>query len=223
MRIELLAPAFVLCLTGIAITPATADAQLAVAGRISSLGVGAELSYRAGRTVGLRAAGNWLRFSREMTIDEVDYDFTPVLENGTALVDVYPFSGSFHVTGGVMLNGNEGRMVAVLNRPVTIGNRTYSPAEVGSLSGRLTYGETAPYLGLGFAGTGRIAFVFDLGVAFTGRPRAGLVGNTNLTGTERDVFESNVALEEQRVQAEIDERSYLKYHPVLSFGLKIRL
>jgi hypothetical protein len=203
--------------------PADASAQLGLAGRVSTLGIGAEVSYRASRLVGLRAGGNWLRFTRDGTVDEIDYEITPKLTNATALLDLFPFGGAFHLTGGLMVNGNEGRLDAVLNQPVQIGGKTYSPQEVGSLVGAVTFDDIAPYAGLGFAGGGSVSFLFDLGVAFSGRPRATLAGNTNLTGVDKAIFDANVELERMELQAEIDDREYLKYHPVVSIGIRIRL
>lgn len=203
--------------------PADALAQLGIAGRVSTLGIGAEVSYRASRLVGLRAGGNWLRFTRDGTVDEIDYEITPKLTNATALLDLFPFGGAFHLTGGLMVNGNEGRLDAVLNQPVQIGGNTYSPQEVGSLIGAVTFDDIAPYAGLGFAGSGAVSFLFDLGVAFSGRPRATLAGNTNLTGVDKTIFDANVELEQMELQAEIDDREYLKYHPVISIGIRIRL
>jgi hypothetical protein len=203
--------------------PADASAQLGIAGRVSTLGIGAEVSYRASRLVGLRAGGNWLRFTRDGTVDEIDYEITPKLTNATALLDLFPFGGAFHLTGGLMVNGNEGRLDAVLNQPVQIGGKTYSPQEVGSLVGAVTFDDIAPYAGLGFAAGGSVSFLFDLGVAFSGRPRATLAGNTNLTGVDKAIFDANVELERMELQAEIDDREYLKYHPVVSIGIRIRL
>lgn len=203
--------------------PAGAAAQFGIAGRASTLGIGAEVSYRASRNVGLRAGGNWLRFTRDGTIDEIDYEITPRLSNATALLDVFPFGGAFHLTGGVMANGNEGRLDAVLNQPIQIGVNTYTPQQVGSLVGTVTFDDIAPYAGLGFTGSGAVSFLFDLGVAFSGRPRASLAGSTSLTGNEKAIFDANVELERMELQAEIDDREYLKYHPVISIGIRIRL
>jgi hypothetical protein len=203
--------------------PADASAQFGIAGRASTLGIGAEVSYRASRNVGLRAGGNWLRFTRDGTVDEIDYEITPKLKNATALLDIFPFGGAFHLTGGLMVNGNEGHLDAVLNQPIQIGGNTYSPQQVGSLTGTVTFDDLAPYAGLGFAGAGAVSFLFDLGVAFSGRPRATLLGNTSLTGTEKAIFDANVAQEQAELQAEIDDRDYLKYHPVISIGIRIRL
>jgi hypothetical protein len=205
---------------GLLVCPANASAQAGIAARASTLGAGVELSYRPGKLLGFRIAGNFLEFSRDATIDNIDYHLTPHLENGTAIIDLYPMGGSFHLSGGLLLNRNEGRFVARLNRSVLIGDRTYAPEEIGSLRGTVNFQKSAPYLGLGLGGRGRIAVLFDLGVGITGTPRVDLVGETPLTGAAKAEFDANVARELSDVRTEIDGKSYLKFHPVLSLGLR---
>jgi hypothetical protein len=198
-----------------------AHAQVGLAVRASTLGIGGELSFRAARNLGIRLGGNYLQFSRDATVENIDYRLTPHLENGTAILDFHPFGGSFHLSGGLLLNYNEGRMVATLNSNIEIGDSTYTPQQVGSLNGSVSFKKTAPYLGLGFAGRSRIAVLFDLGVGFTGRPAVELIGQTNLTGNAKSAFDSNVAKEQQEAQDEIDSHKILRYHPVVSFGIKV--
>lgn len=195
--------------------------QVGIAARASTLGAGAELSYRLSRLVGVRVAGNLLEFSRDATIDNIDYRITPQFKNGTAIVDLYPLGGAFHVSGGFLLNRNEGRIVARLNQNLEIGGRTYTPSEVGSLEGTVSFQKSAPYFGVGFGGRGRFTVLFDLGFGITGTPRVSLVGTTPLTGAEKAEFDARVAQEQADVRAEIDGKSYLKFHPVVSFGLKV--
>lgn len=223
MRLATLSRAGAVVVLAAGALPNGASAQFGIAGRASTLGIGAEVSYRVSRNAGLRAGGNWLRFTRDGTVDDIDYEVTPKLKNATALLDIFPFGGAFHLTGGLMVNDNEGHLDAVLTQPIRIGGNTYSPQQVGSLVGTVTFDDIAPYAGLGFTGSGNVSFLFDLGVAFSGRPRATLVGNTNLTGIEKAIFDANVELEQMELQAEIDDREYLKYHPVVSIGIRIRL
>jgi hypothetical protein len=49
----------------------------------------------------------------------------------------------------------------------------------------------------------------------------GLIGTTPLTGQAKTQFDANVASELAQVQTDIDGKSYLKFHPVLSLGLKV--
>ena len=202
--------------------PSLSSAQVALAARASTLGLGAELSFRVARTVGIRLGGNYLEFSRNETIEDIAYQATPHFENGTAILDLHPFGGAFHLSGGLLLNYNEGELVATLANDITIGGRTYTPQEVGSLTGTVTFNNAAPYLGFGFAGQSRIAFLFDVGVGFTGKPQVILVGDTNLTGPAKTEFDQNVEQERAEIEDEINRKKYLRYHPVVSVGLKVR-
>lgn len=201
--------------------PISLHAQFGIAARASTLGIGAEVSYRVNGIVGVRVGGNYLQFSRDATIENIDYHLTPHFESGTAIVDLYPTGGALHLSAGFLINHNEGRMLARLNQNIEIGGTTYTPDQVGSLTGTVDFKKTAPYLGIGLAGRGNLAFLIDLGVGFTGTPRVSLVGQTPLTGAAKAQFDANVAQELAQVQAEIDGKSILKYHPVLSVGLKI--
>jgi len=205
------------------VLPHALPAQLGLAVRGSTLGIGLEASYRVNRNFGVRAGGNYFEFSKDATIENIDYTATPHFENGTLILDLYPTGGSFHVSGGMLLNGNEGRLDARLNQNIDIGGRTYTPEQVGSLVGSVDFKKTAPYLGFGFAGRGRISILFDLGVGFTGTPRVDLIGQTPLTGAEKAEFDARVAQELAEVRADIEDKSYLKLHPVLSFGIRVGL
>ena len=201
--------------------PRELPAQFGLAARGSTLGIGVEVSYRANRNLGIRAGGNYLEFSKDATIENIDYTATPMFKSGTLILDLYPMGGAFHLSGGLVLNRNEGRLDAKLNQNIDIGGHTYTPSEVGSLVGTVDFKKTAPYLGFGFAGRGKVSILFDLGVGFTGTPRVDLIGQTPLTGPAKAEFDARVAQELAEVRADIEDKSYLKFHPVLSFGIKI--
>lgn len=211
-----------LLVLGLAVGAASAgSAQVGIGIRASTLGVGGEISIRPSPYLGVRLGGNYFTFTRDATIDGVAYDLTPRLQSGIAIVDLHPLGSSFHLSGGLLWNENEGEVEARLTGPITIGAQTYQPDEVGSLAGVVRYeSKYVPYAGLGFAGRGRVSLLFDLGVAFSGYPRVALTGTTNLTGPARDVFDQNVAQEIQNIQADIESRSYLRFFPVVSLGLR---
>ena len=202
--------------------PAGLVAQFGIAVRGSTLGIGLEASYRINRMIGVRGGGNYFEFSRDATIEEIDYTARPHFENGTVMLDLFPMGGAFHISGGLLLNRNEGVLDARLNQNIDIAGQTYTPDQIGSLTATVDFKKTAPYLGIGFAGQGRVAFLFDLGVGFTGTPRVNLVGTTPLTGAEKAEFDARVAQEEAEIRADIEDKSYLKYHPVVAVGVKIR-
>lgn len=199
-----------------------ASAQVGLSIRAGTLGVGGELSLRPNRYVGIRVGGNYLTFTRSATVDGIAYDLTPKLQSGSGILDLHPFGSAFHLSGGLIRNSNQGTVVARLTGPITIGPQTYQPSDVGSLTGLVSYARRyAPYAGLGFSGRGRVSFLFDLGLVFSGFPQVSLAGTTNLTGQAKAIFDQNVIQERQDIQADIESRQYLKYHPVVSLGLRV--
>jgi hypothetical protein len=214
----------VLALGTIGILAGTAGAQVGISVRASTLGAGGELSFRPNRYLGLRVGGNYLSFTRNATIEGIRYDLTPKLKSGSGIVDLHPSGGAFHLSGGLLWNDNRGDVVAELTGPITVGNASYTPAEIGTLTGRVSYGRKyAPYAGLGFGGRSRVSLLFDLGVVFSGYPEASLTSSSTLTGQAKVVFDQNVQQEIQEIQAEIEGKSYLKYHPVVSLGLRFTI
>lgn len=209
-------------LAGAAFAATPAGAQVGLAVRASTLGMGGEISVRPGRHLGLRLGGNYLTVTRNATIEGIEYDLSPRLQSGTAIADLHPFGGSFHLSAGVVWNSNEGDVEARLTGPITIGSQTYQPAEIGSLTGLVRYeSRYAPYAGLGWSGRGRLSLVADFGVVFSGHPQVSLTSNSPLTGPERAALDVSVQQEIAEIQAQIDSRSYLKYYPVVSVGLRL--
>jgi hypothetical protein len=189
----------------------------------STLGIGPEISLHLSPRLGLRAGYHYLSLDFEETVDEIRYDIRPDWRNLTALVDLHPFANAFRLTGGLVLWNTSAKGDAVLTGPVTIGDVVYQPAQVGSLTGTADYSRTiAPLVGLGIAGRGRFAVMFDLGIVMTGHPKVDLTVNSPLTGAERAQLDAEVQKEKASAQAEIDDQPLAKYYPVVSLGFKIR-
>jgi hypothetical protein len=202
----------------------TADAQVAVGIRGSTLGAGVEVSIRPAVMLGLRATGNFLTFTREEEVEGIPYELEPRLRSGGVNADFYPFGRGLYLSGGLLLNGNEASAEAIIGESITIGNRTYSNTEIQSLRGDLEWSRSlAPFVGLGFETGGRVGIAFEAGVVFSGTPTVRLSGTTTLTGPERQLFDEAVAQEEAEVRAWIDDnRRWTKYYPVAALGLRIR-
>ena len=212
----------VLVLAGLVGWAGQASAQVGIAVRASTLGAGGEVSYRLNRFLGIRAGGNYLTFTRNATIQGINYDVTPKFQSGTAILDLHPMGSSLHLSAGMVWNSNRGNVAARLTGPITIGPQTYQPSDVGTLTGLVDYKtKYAPYAGIGFSGRSRISVLFDMGVVFSGYPQLSLTGSTSLTGQAKQVFDQNVQQEIDQVQGEIQKHTFLKYHPVVSLGLKV--
>ena len=138
-------------------------------------------------------------------------------------MDIYPFGGAFRLSGGVVWNKSRADGRASLAEPLEIGNRVYQPSEIGQVLARGSYGrKIAPYAGLGFGTRGRVGLIFDLGLAFSGRPDVTLTGQTNLTGPEKDEFDQNIALEEAQIRQSIQDEPWLRFYPIVALGVKLR-
>ena len=64
-------------------------------------------------------------------------------------------------------------MVSVPSGSYSIGNRTYTGAEVGTITGTVDFASSAPYFGVGWgnATSGRLGIALDLGLVFQGTPQ----------------------------------------------------
>ena len=146
------------------------------------------------------------------------------LQNVAALLDWYPFSGSFRTTFGLVANGNKATLTATptANGQYTFNGQNYYASDVGSYTGELKFNSTAPYLGIGWGNPVAKAktwgFVSDIGVLFQGSPKvtSTVTCGTATTPTTCAQLQSSVAASTAQLQS--DTKNY-KYWPVVSIGL----
>ena len=190
---------------------------------VSTLGIGAEFSGRSNPVIGLRGGYFLFGFSHQREVQGIAYDLAPRLRNGTVMLDLFPGGGLFRVSGGVIFSSSRVDAKGVLTGPVTIGDQTYQPADVGDLTGKAAYPHgIIPYAGIGFSSQARFTVTFDLGVGFSGYPRVELTANSPLTGTALQQLEASVAQEQAQIQQEIESHGWAKFYPVVSLGFKFR-
>jgi len=217
----------VVFLLGLAMPLAAQDDEgprWSIAAVASTLGLGGELSGRANPIVGIRGGYYLFGWSTTDEIEGISYDLKPKLRNGTALLDLYPGGGWFRLSGGVVYGGTEVKAVGQLSGPVTIGSTTYPAAAVGALNGRAYYTNgIRPYAGIGIASSARITVTFDVGVVFSGYPVVDLTADSPLTGDALTQLEQNLQAEEEQIEAEIRTRTWAKFYPAVSLGVKFRL
>lgn len=194
-------------LTALGAAPALAgDATLAAGITAGTLGVGPELSIRPMEKLGVRGSLNWLSFSRDEDVDDIAYEGDLGLLSFGATLDWYPFDGGFRVSAGGRWNGNDIDLSARPANAVTIGGTTYTPAEIGRLTGTVEANAFAPVLTLGWGGDLAPGFTFgvEAGVMYQGAPeiknlraRGGLLeGDPGLL--------ADLEVEEERIEDEVD-------------------
>lgn len=205
----------------IAADPGPLPYGLFVSPAISTLGVGLEAGMRINETFGVRFGGNWLSFNVDRTVDGIDYNADARLASLGALADYHPFQGGFRLSGGVRFNFNKADLTSTPDRAVTIGNVSFSPAELGTLNGDATFNPIAPYLGIGYGGTllsGALSIGFDLGVMYQGSAKVDLSAQNGLL-QDSTVLQDNLAIEEQNIEDDLKE---FVLYPVVGLAMIYR-
>ena len=168
-----------------------------------------------------RLGFNTYNLTYSTTDSDIDYDAELKLQNTSLLLDWHPFSGVFRLSGGLINNQNKLGLTGTPTGTTTIGNSSYTPAEIGTLTGNVGFKKTVPYAGIGWGNAAaqdkHFGFNFDIGVIFQGSPSVRLSSNGTLANDA--TFQSELRQEEQDLQADLKD---FKYYPVISFGISYR-
>jgi len=188
-----------------------------------TLGAGGDVALGLNKMIAVRAGGHFASVKPSLDVEGITYNGALKWKNGQFLLDLHPMGNALRLSTGLFLNGNKINIAVDPASSVTLGGQTYAAAEIGTLSGAVTFQTAAPYFGLGFGSSGKIGFGVDLGVVLQGKPRVAYTGTTTLTGAAQQQFNQNVAAEMAQIQAKVDDFSLVRYYPVLSAGLMVKL
>lgn len=202
--------------------PALSTADVGLGAKLGTLGAGVELTKDVTRKINGRVGVNVLTYDTSGSESDVDYTIDLELSSVTAILDWHPFGGGVRVSAGVAFNGNELSMVGKpTNTSYTIGDTTYTPSEVGTLRGNVTFDDVTPYLGIGWGNAvspnDRFTFSLDVGVLFQGDTTADLTADGTLASDP--TFQAELAKEEQNLNEALDD---FELYPVLSVGFAYR-
>lgn len=206
---------------------ARADVALAVRG--GTLGIGAELAIGMTEKLNLRLGYSAFDYSTEIEDTDVTYDGDLELRNPSALLDWHAFSGGFRFSFGAVGASTKAVGTGVPNAGNTyeINGRIYSASQVGSLNTEIEASNSvAPYIGIGWGNpvdaAGRWTFLFDLGAVYYGSEpdvSVNVVCGAALTSAQCTQLRNDV--EAERVDL-IDEVDTLNWYPVLNLGVSYR-
>jgi len=204
-----------------AAVPASVTAQgLGLGARVGTLGLGGEVALEVTETLVLRGGLGLTPFEPSATFDDIDVTLTlPTWYN--VGVDLY-LNGALRLGGGLLFKADDPELSGSFNVAQDIGGTTYTPLEIGTLKGVIDSSDTVPYVLLGFGKhtAPGVGLFLDLGVAFLGDPEVRLSsedGTLSLDPTTQD------ALDREAQDFEDDMRTYLRFWPILSLGLRIGL
>jgi hypothetical protein len=218
---RIIAVAAILC-TAIIAGGCADSGNFAVSGKVGTLGLGGDVAAKLTDNVDARVGYSGLDVDIDgKEIDDIDYDFNIGLSSFEALADWYVFDGSFRLTGGAVYMDNSVDMKAVPTGPKEIGDNTYYPSDIGTLTGAVDIDGLSPYVGIGwgnpFKSDSRLGFTCDIGVAFISSPDVSLRANGPIASDP--TFRAD--LEKERKDIE-DDMGVVRIYPVISLGLYFR-
>lgn len=187
--------------------------------RGGTLGPGLEVARQITPLFAVRVGGTYLSVTDQkhsVSADPVDVDLSvdAKFTSFYALADIMPFGSFFHFVGGIVYNAMEFRAVGNAAESYTLGSRTFTPTDVGSIAGSVSFDrKVAPYVGvaLGNVAVGRrVGLTLDAGVVYSGPMTVTASGSGMLTPSLEQL---------PTVQDALDG---VKIYPVVSFGLAIR-
>ncbi|MEW6262598.1 MAG: hypothetical protein AB1641_05920 [Thermodesulfobacteriota bacterium] len=189
--------------------------------KASTLGLGADFSFRLLPEFGLRLGVNYFPKTKvyDSTISNAKYDVYLNLFTAGMYADYYPVKEhpGFRLTAGLFYNDNHATFEASLNpnQTYTIGGTSYSGAQLGRLKGKVKYNEIAPYLGAGYqfavSSDRRFSLGFDVGVLYMGRARVTMEAQNPLNLP----IQNDLQREESRIKSNANR---FEFYPVLSVG-----
>jgi hypothetical protein len=199
--------------------PSVAAAQgLALGARVGTFGLGGEVALQLTERLVVRGGLGISPLEPGVTFSGVDVSLKmPTVYN--VGLDLY-LNGAVRVGGGIMFRRRDPEVTGDFSAPQEIGGTTFTPQEIGMLTGVIASNRKAPYVLIGF---GRhtapgVGLFLDLGFAFMGDPTVRLGARDGTLSDGADPLMS--ALQQEAMEFEADMRGYLRFWPILSLGIR---
>jgi len=199
--------------------PAGVDGQgVGIAARVGTLGIGGDLAVGVGSRLVLRGGAGVLPWDIDGEIDDIDLTIELPRTWYNLGVDLY-LNGVVRVGGGLLMKVDDVTVSATPSSPQDIGGQTYTPGEIGTLTGRLSSARQAPYALIGFGKHTRSGFglALDIGAAFLRNTRVTLDAEGGTLAQDPD-FRSRLETEARNFEDDLPR--YLEIWPILSLGFR---
>lgn len=223
MRRATLAPIPFAALLGVfcLLAPSSVAGQLGIAARAGTIGIGGEAALALSDRLVLRGGIGLMPFEVSTTFDGIDAELELPESWYNVGVDLY-LNGAMRIGGGFLFRPDDPRLTATPTESVDIGGRTFTPDEIGTLTGVLGSEGRAPYLLVGFGKHTSSGFglSLDVGAAFIGDPDVTLDAQG---GTFSDEAELDARLDQEAQNFEDDMKGYLRFWPIVSLGIRLGL
>ena len=198
--------------------PAEAGDRVGIGVKFGTLGFGVDITGRISDLFSVRASFNGANANDTHDESGIDYDTEVDFGASGLLLDLHPFRNNFRLTAGWMKNRTGADLLAVPTENITIGDTVYTPAEAGTISGDISFKDSAGYVGFGYGSAarkpGRVRFLLDVGALLQGKAEATLTSSSGLVSPD------DLAQEEQELEDDLDN---LSFYPVVALGISFRL
>lgn len=192
----------------------------ALAAKAGLLGLGLEYSHSIGDRWAVRLGWNGSQLGFDAEESGIDYDFDFVWDSVTVGADFHPTGGPLRLFAGLLRNDNRLEAQGLVADAITIGGTTYDADDVGTLTGRVTFDDSAMFFGVGWdwsRRTRRVGVSFDLGVLNQGKPAVSLMASGPIASLPE--FAADIAAEEAELTDAIDGLELL---PFATLGIVFR-
>ena len=209
---------FTLLVSSLVALPVLAEDH-AIGVRAGLLGIGVDYSYRLTDRIAVRGGLNGSSYSFSDTESGIDYAFSLDFDSVSVGVDIHPLKGKFRVSTGFLQNDSGLSARSQVAQTFDIGGTVYQAVDVGTLSGRIGFDSTAPFLSVGFdwLHDKKVGVAFDLGLLSQGAPKVSLSANGPIASDPG--FIADLEAERVDLQLELDD---LDLYPFAAFGIVVR-
>ena len=128
----------------------TAQAETAMGVRVSTQGIGGELSYGFANSLAIRGGLNFYNMDFNSSKSGIRYNADFKFRSGNLFLDFYPVGMPMRFSAGLVYDKNKIGISAIDQPSFTVGGQTYTSADVGTLSGSIRFKRPTPYVGMGF-------------------------------------------------------------------------
>jgi hypothetical protein len=210
--------------------------RIGLGAKISLLGIGGEAAVRVSNRINVRGGGNFFNYSRGFDKDGINYAGQLAFRSAEAHLDWFPLGG-FHLSPGLLFyNDNHIAATATVGsgQQFTLGGASYTSSAANPITGtaKVGFNKVAPSFLLGFGNLiprnrRRFSFTTEIGVAYTGAPKASLnlqgIACTNpaaicVNAATDPTVQANVQSEVAKVNKDV---SVVKIYPLASFGFGV--
>jgi hypothetical protein len=187
--------------------------------RVGTLGLGGELAIGLTESLTVRGGIGLSPLEPGVTFNDIDVNLKlPTVFN--VGLDLY-LNSAVRIGGGILFRSGHPELTGTFDASQDIGGVTFTPLQIGTLTGVIESSGSAPYVLIGF---GRhtaegVGLFLDVGVAFMGEPAVRLGARDGTLSSDVDPLMS--ALQQEAADFEADVPGYLKFWPILSLGIRV--